>query len=165
MSNRNGTALTLAVGAFFAGALACGPSMEPERVMTPEERLQQEEQKAYEAELERKKRGDTSDIEIEPEQAELFDKKGAEMELKRASLSASTCPDVVEGKHPKGVAEVSITFASDGSVKSASVAPPFDGDLKECILTAYQAVIIEPFREPEATVPWKLDLTGKKKKK
>ncbi len=158
------TSVIVAASVFGAGLLACGPSFETDRVMTPEERLQEEERKAYEAELAAQKRGDDPGMEVEEDETEQFDKKGAKMELQRASLSAETCPEVVEGQHPKAMADLSITFVSDGSVKDATISPPFEGDLAECILTAYKAVIVKPFREPEATVAWQLDLTGAKKK-
>lgn len=131
--------------------------MESERVKTPEERLQEQERLQYEAELEAKKQGEDPEVEVEDDK-EKFDKKGAKMELQRASLSAATCPKVVEGKHPAGTADFAITFRSDGSVKDATVAPPFEGALAECLLNAYKAVIVKPFSEEEITVPWQLEL-------
>ncbi|MEN9577768.1 MAG: hypothetical protein RJA70_777 [Pseudomonadota bacterium] len=152
-------ALLVAGGAVMSALVGCGPSMESDRVQSPEERLQEQERLQYEAELEAQKRGDNSEVEVAPDETVKFDKKGAKMELQRASLSARTCPKVVEGKHPQGTADFNITFRSDGSVKDATVAPPFDGGpLAECMLNAYRAVILKPFGEAEVTVPWQLEL-------
>ena len=146
--------------------MGCGPSMDADRVLTPEERIQQEEMKAYEAEQAAKQRGDDPGVALEPEEdkTEAFDEEGAKMELQRASLSAVTCPDVAQGETPKAIADISITWGSDGSVKDATVSPPFEGELAECILTAYKAVIVKPFKEPSYTLSWQLDLTDKPKK-
>ncbi len=142
---------------------ACGPNLEPAPVMTPEERLRAEEMKAYQQEQEGKKRGGDENFVAEDE-PEVFDKKQAEMELRRASLSAATCGDVVGDKSKKGIAHVNIVFASDGSVREATVEKPYgDGDLGACILNAYKAVIVPPFKEAEFAMPWELDLSGKAK--
>ncbi len=143
---------------------ACGPSLETDRVMTPEERLQEQERLAYEQEQENRKNGDDPGIELEDEEEiKAFDVKQAEMELRRATLSAVTCPDVVE-KAPKGAGEVTINFRSDGAVSEASINSPFSGsEIEACVLNAYRAVIVPPFKEAEYTMTWKVDLTGKKK--
>lgn len=142
-------------------SVACGPSLEGDRMLTPEERLLEQERLQYEAEVEAQKHGPI-DVDVEEEEVELFDPKGAEMELKRASLSAVTCPEVVESKkHPQAVAEISIVFNHDGKVSDASIADPFEGELAECILNAYRSVIVKPFRESEYRMDWQLDLTKK----
>lgn len=144
-------------------ALACGPSYDTDRVMTPEERLQEQERLAYEAELESQKGGGASDLDLEEEEEiKTFDVKQAEMELRRATLSAVTCPDVVE-KAPKGVGEVTVNFRSDGAVGEASINSPFSGTpIEDCVLNAYRAVIVPPFKEANYTMTWKVDLSGKK---
>src|SRR5690606_38963206 len=99
---------------------SCGPSMEPGGVMTPEQRLQEEERKAWEQEKAEKARGDHYDEPAETDDREAFDKKQAELEMKRASLSAQTCNKVVEGSKPTQIADISVTFGSDGKVRDAS---------------------------------------------
>lgn len=138
---------------------ACGPSMEPGGVMTPEQRLQQEEMKAYEAEKAEAARGDDYDAPAETDEREEFDKKQAELEMKRASLSARTCVGVVEGtKKPEGIADVSVTFNNDGHVREASIGAPYtDTPLGECVLNAYRSVIVPTFRESEYTLGWQLE--------
>lgn len=157
--------MKLPIALLLASSLvcACGPSYETDRVMTPEERLQEQERLAYEAELEAQKNGGASDLDIEDEEeVKSFDVKQAEMELRRATLSAVTCPDVVE-KAPKGTGEVTVNFRSDGAVGDASVNAPFSGTpIEDCVLNAYRAVIVPPFKEETYTMTWKVDLTGKK---
>jgi hypothetical protein len=137
---------------------ACGPSMEPGGIMTPEQRLQEEEMKAYEAEKAEKERGDDYSEPVETDEREEFDKKQAELEMKRASLSARTCVKVVEGAKATGVADVTVVFGNDGNVRDASIASPYaDTPLGECVLNAYRSVIVPPFRESDFTLAWQLD--------
>lgn len=146
--------------------MGCGPSLDADRVLTPDERLDEQERLAYEAEQENKKKGGGSEIPLEEEdQTKAFDTKQARMELRRASLSAVTCVDVVEDKKkPKGEADLNVTFSHDGSVKEATIASPFAGSsLEECVLNAYRQVIVPPFKEQEYSMPWRVDLTGKKR--
>lgn len=131
--------------------------------MTPEQRLREQEELAYKAEQKKKSHGDDGNYEVEEDEAEAFDKNQAEMELKRASLSAQTCGDVVESKDKKGVVDINIVFVSDGSVKEATIAAPYaDGPISDCIRNAYEAVIVPPFKEQEYSMSWQLDLSGKK---
>lgn len=142
---------------------ACGPSYDTDRVLTPEERLQEQERLAYEAELESQKRG-PSHVEYtdEDDETKTFDVKQAELELRRATLSAVTCPEIHE-KTPKGTGEVTVHFRSDGKVREASIAAPYSGTpVEECVLNAYRGVIVPTFKEPEYTMNWKVDLSGKK---
>jgi hypothetical protein len=133
--------------------------MEPGGVRTPEQRLQDEEMKAYEAEKAEAARGDDYGEHVETDEREAFDKKQAELELKRASLSARTCVGVVENKKkPEGVADVSITFNNDGHVREATIGSPYtDTPLGECVLNAYRSVIVPTFREAEYTMGWQLE--------
>lgn len=147
-------------------AMGCGPSLDADRILTPEERLDEQERLAYEAEQENKKKGGGSQIELTDEDdTKAFDEKQAKLELRRATLSAVTCVEVIEDKKkPKGEGELSIVFAKDGGVKEVTIAAPFAGSvLEECVLNAYRGVIVPPFKESEVTVPWKVDLTGKKR--
>ncbi len=157
------TLVIIASSIAAASLAACGPSYEPDRVMTPEERLQEQERLAYEAELEREKSGDYSEVDLEDEEeVKAFDEKQGELEVRRATLSAATCPDTQE-KAPKGVGEVTITFKSDGTVQETSLNSPFAGSsLEECVLMAYNNIIVPPFNEASHTITWKVDLTGKK---
>jgi hypothetical protein len=143
--------------------VGCGPSYEADRVMTPEERIQEQERLAYEEEQKHPK-GSESQIELTDPDDEVksFDVAQGELEVRRATLSAVTCPETAP-KSPKGAGEVTIIFKSDGKVKEASVNSPFAGSpVEECVLTAYRAVIVPTFKEPEYTMTWKVDLTGKK---
>jgi hypothetical protein len=146
------------------GLLACGPSYDAERVMTPEERIQEQERLAYEEEQKKAQGGGEPGMVLEDPDDEIksFDVAQGEMEVRRATLSAVTCPETAP-KAPKGAGEVTIVFKSDGKVKEASVNSPFAGSpVEECVLTAYRAVIVPTFKEPEYTMTWKVDLTGKK---
>ena len=139
--------------------------METDRVMTPDERLQEQERLAYESELEAQKSGGSDNFEYEEEEEKPFDERHASMELRRATLNAITCPDVVPDKKvPKAEADLNITFSRDGSVTEVSVSPPFaDSPIEECLINAYKGVKVPPFKESERSVPWKADLTGKKR--
>lgn len=157
--------LTTLVGSTVFGSstlTGCGPSMEPGGVKSPEERLQEEERLAYEAE-QREKQNDANEIVPDAvEQEDEFDTKQAELEMKRASLSARTCVDVVEGaKGTKGVADITVVFANDGNVKDTSISPHGDTPLGECVLNAYRGVIVPPFRESEYSLSWQLDFEAK----
>lgn len=135
--------------------------------MTPEERLQEQERLAYEQEQEAAKNpSEAPAYEPEPEEEKPFDERHAQLELRRATLNAITCPDVATDpkKVPKGEADLNITFVKDGSVKEVIVSPPFeDSPIEECIVNAYNGVKVPPFKEAEHSVPWKADLTGKKR--
>lgn len=133
--------------------------------MSPEERIREQERLAYEQELESRQRGGDPSIELEDEQEKPFDAEQAKLELRRATRSAHTCVEVVQGENlPKGEADVTITFGRDGGVRDVSIGSPFAGSpLEECVLNAYRAVIVPPFAESEHTVSWRVDLTGEKR--
>jgi hypothetical protein len=158
-STRSLLLLSSLAGLAWLGGAGCGPSMEPGGVMTPEQRLQEEEMKAYEAEKAEAARGDDYDVPAETDEREAFDKKQAELEMKRASLSARTCVGVVEDKKkPEGVADVSVTFNNDGHVREATIGSPYtDTPLGECVLNAYRSVIVPTFSESEYTLGWQLE--------
>jgi len=150
----------------LVGFVGCGPSMEADRVMTPEERLQEQERIAYEQEQESRKSGGNDNFVYEEEQEKPFDERHAQLELRRATLNAITCPEtaVEPKKVPKGEADINVSFTKDGSVKEVAVSPPFEGSpIEECIINAYKGIKVPPFREEEKSVPWKADLTGKKR--
>jgi hypothetical protein len=139
---------------------ACGgASSEGQGVMSPEERLAEQERLAYEAEQNKKRRGDSPDVALADDEDKTgeFDKKQSKMELQRATRSAKSCSGVVDEEKHRGEAKVTITFSSDGSVRDASITPPFDGTkLGECILNAYKAVIVPPFDGSDKIVDWDL---------
>jgi hypothetical protein len=148
------------------GVPGCGPSLDADRIMTPDERLDEQERLAYESEQENKKKGGGPQVELtEEDDTKAFDKKQATLELRRASLSAVTCLDVIEDKKkPKGEGDLNITFVHDGGVKEVTIGAPFAGSvLEECVLNAYRGVIVPPFKEAEFSMPWRVDLTGKKR--
>lgn len=150
------------------GAAGCGPSMEPDRVKTPDEILAEQERLG--AEQEKKGRqydsyADTSGP-TDDEKARQWDDAYAELELRRASRSAETCLESVakEEKAPKGRARVTLVFQNDGNVKDASVGDPYtDTVVGKCVLNAMGAVIVKTYEGPEKTVEWEVDLTGGKK--
>jgi hypothetical protein len=149
----------------LGSSVACGPSLEPDRIMTPDERIEQEEREAYEAELKAKKNPAPTVNLTEEDETKNFDLKQAKLELRRATLSAVTCPDVrVDKKNPKGEVDLNIVFLSNGHVKEVTMGAPFAGSgLEECITQAYQGVVVPPFKEAEYPLAWRLDLTGKKR--
>jgi hypothetical protein len=150
-----GVGLGLLVGAL---AFGCGG---PERtIMTPEERLAEEEQKAYEAEqAEKKRRAEEGEPVPEEPAAKAFDEKHAQMELKRATRNAESCTGVVADSKERGEATVNIVFTNDGSVSQVRVSAPFDGTrLGDCITNAYKAVLVPPFDGGDHPMSWDLTL-------
>jgi hypothetical protein len=151
--------LNLGVLAMGAG-VGCGPSYDESTIKTSNDRLKEQEQLAYEDELRsRNKPAATGTVE-DAERPGVFDDKQADLELKRATRSAETCPDVVTGdKVPSGKTSVIVTFALDGSVASASIGPPFEGTrLGDCVLNAYQAVIVPPYSGERKVITWDVNL-------
>lgn len=131
-------------------------------ILTPDERLAEEEKAAYEAEQAKKKRvaEEGEPVLQEEPTAKPFDQKQAEMELTRATRSAESCTGVVTDSKERGEATVSIVFNNDGAVSKATVSPPFDGTpLGDCIVNAYKNVIVPPFDESSHAMPWELKLS------
>jgi hypothetical protein len=152
-----------------AGA-GCGPSYDDRQIKTADERLQEQERLAYEEELRKKNKPASSGGTVEdPDKPGEFDEKQAELEFKRATRSAETCPDVVtDEKAPHGKTSVTVTFALDGSVASATIPPPYEGTrLGNCVLNAYQALIVPPYAGERKVITWDVNLEkskGEKKK-
>ena len=155
------------LGASLALATAgCGPSYDERTIKTADERLKEQEALAYEAELrERNEPAATGEI-VEADRPGAFDDKQADLELKRATRSAETCPEVVTGdKVPHGKTSVTITFALDGAVAEATIPPPFEGTrLGDCVLNAYQAVIVPPYSGERKVITWDVNLEKPKAK-
>jgi hypothetical protein len=150
---------------------ACGPGQGSTGVKTPDEIVAEQERLAEED----AKRADDYDSGVEAEETDSektgkWDKEGTELELKRATLSAETCPETLPDEQkkdsPKGTAQVTLTFSNDGHVKQSSISEPFaDTPVGKCVLRAMGAIIVEVYEGPEETVTWEVDLTGSKKKK
>jgi hypothetical protein len=139
---------------------ACGPSSKPTHAKTPDELLEDQEQLADQEAQERKDH--PPDVEPEGEQKMPFDKKQADLEVKRAQRSAETCPSAVTEQGPGGSAHVTLTFASDGHVKDATIGAPFDDTpVGKCALNAMKAVIVPPYDGSDETVEVDLNLTPK----
>ena len=156
----------LSVGAFVlaASSLACGPSYDEHTIKTPNDRVREQEELAYQEEQKARTKPATEGA--APDEADkpgLFDEKQAELEFQRATRSAETCPDVVAGEGvPHGKTSVTVTFALDGSVASATIPPPFqETRLGNCVLNAYQAIIVPPYSGERKVMTWDVNLEGK----
>jgi hypothetical protein len=157
----------LPLGAFACVVVfvACGPSYEDHTIKTANDRLKEQEELAYQDELRaRNKPAAAGGTVEEAEKPGVFDEKQAELEFQRATRSAETCPDVVSGEGaPHGKTAVTVTFALDGSVAAASIPPPFEGTrLGNCVLNAYQALIVPPYSGEHKVITWDVNLEAKK---
>lgn len=146
--------------------LACRPSYDERSIKTPAERLRDQEEAAYRAELERRKRPQDTQTFEDPDAPGAFDHKGAELELKRATRSAETCPAVADdGKVKPAKTSVTLVFAKDGSVAEATVPPPFaDTRLGNCVLNAYRGLFVQPYAGEREVITWDVDLTKAQQK-
>jgi hypothetical protein len=158
----------LILGMIGAAAVACGPSMEPDHVKTPDEIIAEQERLGGEQQKKAKQYDSYADTSgpTEDEKKRQWDESYAELELRRASRSAETCPESVakEEKAPKGRAKVTLIFQNDGNVKDATIGEPYtDTVVGKCVLRAMGAVIVKTYEGPEKTVEWEIDLTGGKK--
>ena len=141
--------------------LACGPSLAPEPVMTPQQRLQEQERLAYEAEQRRKDSGERGVWEEEEENTG-FDEEGAKQELQRATLGAQTCGELTLSPVPQSNVKIEVTWSRDGYVRKVDVMPPFkDHDIEPCLVSAYKAVIVQPFSETDYQMSWEFELNSK----
>lgn len=152
--------LTFAVLSVAAIGMGCGPGYDESSIKTAEDRLKEQEQLAYEEELRNKNKPAVTGVAEETERPGVFDEKQADLELKRATRSAETCPEVVVGdKVPRGQTSVTITFSLDGSVAEATIPPPYEGTrLGDCVLNAYQALIVPPYSGERKVITWDVDL-------
>lgn len=160
---------------------ACGPSYGGQDVKTPDQ-LIDDQDKMEQADQQKKKARGADDAsyaseETDAEKKREFDRKQVDLELKRATRSAESCPGVVaeeekKGEHPRGDTKVSITFQEDGTVRQVAIPSPFDGKpIGDCVIRAYKAVIVPPYTGGEQIVDWDVSLkdqpkaTADKKKK
>jgi hypothetical protein len=155
----------LGVGLGGAALAGCGPSYDEHTIKTADDRLREQETLAYEDEQKARSKPAASGPVEEAEKPGEFDDKQADLEMKRATRSAETCPDVVTGdKVPHGKTAVTVTFALDGSVAEATIPPPYEGTrLGDCVLNAYQAVIVPPYTGQRKVITWDVNLESKKK--
>jgi hypothetical protein len=156
-----GLLTVVGAGVLPALVVGCGPSYDDRTIKTANERLQEQEQLAYEEEQRKRANPTTGGDAVEdPDRPGEFDDKQAELEFKRATRSAETCPDVVtDEKSPRGKTAVTVTFALDGSVASATIPPPYEGTrLGNCVLNAYQALIVPPYSGERKVITWDVDL-------
>lgn len=136
---------------------------------TPDEIVAEQERLAAEQEKQGKQYDSYVDpnTETEEEKKRQWDEDYAQLELRRASRSAETCPESVaadDKKAPKGRARVTLVFKNDGNVKEATISEPYaDTVVGKCVLRAMGAVIVKTYEGPEKTVEWEVDLTGAKK--
>src|SRR5215471_4684045 len=101
---------------------ACGPSYGGQDVKTPDQLVDEQDQIEQQDEKNKKARGvdDTAlaSQETDEEKKKEFDRKQVDLELKRATRSAESCPGVVaeeeKKEHPRGDTKVSIHFQEDG---------------------------------------------------
>ena len=140
---------------------ACGgPSNSGQGVKTPEQLVADQENLADQQAKERE--DNPPAVSDEPEQKKPFDKRQADLEVKRAQRSAETCPSAVTEQGPGGTAKVTLTFANDGHVKEATIAAPFDDTpVGKCAINAMKAVIVPPFEGGDESVDVELNLTPK----
>ena len=148
-------------------AAACGPSMEADHVKTPDELIAEEEAKGAEQMRNQRDSGaydDASVGETDEDKRRGWDTKQANIEMHRAANSAESCPDAVTEKAPKGMANVTVTFANDGHVKTATINEPYGEDtaIGKCVLRAMKAVIVPSYVGGEQTLNWEIDLKGGK---
>jgi hypothetical protein len=137
---------------------ACGPSMEPTPVKTPDQIVAEQERMAGGQKSDEDGGDYADDYDADEDQKKQFDDRQAEIELKRAARSAATCGGVVEGG-PVGTARVTLTFDNDGHVSESSVAPPFaETTVGKCVLRAMAAVIVPNFVGPPKTMEWEVNV-------
>ena len=137
--------------------LACGG---PDRtIMTPQERIAEQERLAWEDEQRAKEReAQEPDTFTPEEEKKAFDEEQMERELVRATRSAETCTGVVKTDH-YGETEVTLTFEESGVVKDAQLEQPYaDTPLGQCILRAYEAIIVPPYDGGDQIRSWKLEV-------
>ena len=151
----------------FAGlCFCCGPSYnEGQGAKSPDEIIAEQEALAAQQEKVARDPNDYAAPETtEDEKQREWDQPYAELELKRASRSAETCPESVTEKAPKGKARVTLLFANDGHVKEARIGDPYtDTPMGKCVLRAMENLIVRTYAGPEKTIEWDVDLTGAKK--
>jgi len=147
--------------------VACGgPTSEGQGVKTPDQLLAEQEQLADEQAKEREKNAPSGGSEeSDLEKKAKFDKRQADLEMKRAARSAETCPGSVPEDSPAGSAKVTVTFGNDGHAKTATITSPYDENaVGKCAVNAFKSVIVPPFEGSEETLEWEVTFPEKEKK-
>jgi len=147
-----------------AVSVACGPSYGGQDAKTPEEQIAEQERLAEEQEKESKKHEYSGEVgETDLEKGAKWDKKQADLELKRAERSAVTCPATSVEESPAGTATVTLKFANDGHVKESSISSPYEEtNVGKCVLNAMGKVIVPKYEGEEETVTWEVTLEAAK---
>ncbi|MDX2052505.1 MAG: hypothetical protein SFV15_08950 [Polyangiaceae bacterium] len=146
------------------GFMAC--AAQESGIRTPDEYVAEQERLADEQAKAKAARGDDrmdADEETDTEENAKWDQSHAELELKRATRSAQTCPEALpveeQAKVERGVAKVTLIFANAGHAKTATIDPPYaETPVGKCVLRALSAVIVPAFVGDEHTVSWEVDL-------
>jgi len=146
---------------------ACGGGGGSHHAKTPDELIADQEKAADEQAKESEKNPPPiSDEETDAEKRAKFDKKQADLELKRAARSAESCPNSVSEPGPAGTAKVTLTFQPDGHVKDASIGAPFtDTAVGKCVLNAMKAVVVPAYDGNDETMDWDIELKAAEPKK
>jgi hypothetical protein len=158
---------TLGVLAAALLVFACGVD-EHQDVKSPDAFIAEQDQEGAKQLAEQKKHKGSVDepTQTEDEKIREWDDKQADLELKRASRSAETCPESVTEKAPKGMAHVTLVFANDGRVKDSKIDDVYaEKPVGACVLRAMGSVIVPAYKGAEHTVEWDIDLSGAKQKK
>jgi aminoglycoside/choline kinase family phosphotransferase len=137
--------------------------MDGQDVKSPDQIIAEEEATQRAQKKKTRSTTDAADA-TEDEKKREWDEEQAQRELKRAARSAETCPESVVEKAPKGQAKVTLTFATDGHVKSSAVSAPYaDTPMGTCVLRAMGAVIVPAFVGEEHKIEWEVKLAEPKK--
>jgi hypothetical protein len=160
------------LGAAFL-LFACGVD-ESQGVKSPDEWLAEQDKEGAKqlAESNKQKGSRDEPTQTEDEKIREWDAKQADLELRRASRSAETCPESVTENAKKGkptglgMATVTIVFANDGNVKESKIDDQFaEKPIGDCVLRAMGSVIVPAYKGEQQTVVWEVDLSGAKEKK
>lgn len=157
----------VALSALVLGLMtACGPSLEADHVKTPDELIAEQEAAGAEQMRNQRNTADYDDTKegTDEDKRRGWDAKQGEIEMRRAVLSAESCPESVTEKTPKGRATVAVTFGNDGHVKQTTINEPYGENTQvgKCILRALNAIIVPAYQGDQVTLNWEIDLTGKK---
>jgi hypothetical protein len=150
----------LAFSFLALGVAGCGGNKH--KVLTPEERLEQ--QLAIENENQAKpSQGTYAESEADSEEAAKFDPEFADHQLRLSTLNAKDCPnslpDDEKKKFKPGTANMRIVFQPEGTVKELVMDPAYvDTAVGACLARAYENIQIKPYTGEDQTLDWKVEL-------